>query len=56
MKNPHDDAAKWEDLARREPYFALRVDDDDTGVQSSSIETDAFFKTGEDDIAALFAA
>jgi SAM-dependent methyltransferase len=55
MKNPHDDAARWEDLARREPYFALRVDDDDA-VQSSRIATDAFFKTGEDDISALFAA
>jgi SAM-dependent methyltransferase len=56
MKNPHDDAARWEDLARREPYFALRVDDDDAGVQSSGIATDAFFQTGEDDIAALLAA
>jgi SAM-dependent methyltransferase len=56
MKNPHDDAARWEDLARREPYFALRVDDDDAGVQSSSVANDAFFKTGEDDISALFAA
>lgn len=55
MKNPHDDAARWEDLARREPYFALRVDDDDA-VQSNSVATDAFFKTGEDDISALFAA
>src|SRR2546423_9209040 len=56
MKNPHDDAARWEDLARREPYFALRVDDDDSGVQSSRNANDAFSQTGEDDISALFAA
>ena len=49
-------AADWEELARREPYFAVLTHDDLLGVQSSDVATTAFFETGEADIAALLAA
>ncbi|HEV7240671.1 MAG TPA: class I SAM-dependent methyltransferase [Thermoanaerobaculia bacterium] len=57
MKKPDDDyAAKWEEVARHEPYFALLADHGEAGVESNAVANDAFFKTGEDDIAALLAA
>jgi SAM-dependent methyltransferase len=56
MKKPDDSAAGWEELARHEPYFPVRTADDQAGVDSSTVASDAFFKTGEDDIAALLAA
>ena len=48
-------AEDWEELARREPYFAVLTHDDLLGVQSSDVATTAFFETGEDDIASLLA-
>lgn len=56
MKDSRDDAARWKELARNEPYFAVLGNGDDSGSQGSSIANEAFFKTGEDDIAALFTA
>jgi SAM-dependent methyltransferase len=60
MKKPDDDyadyRAQWEEVARHEPYFALLADHGEAGVESSAVANDAFFKTGEDDIAALLAA
>lgn len=46
----------WEELARREPYFAVLTHDDLLGVQSSDVATTAFFETGEADVASLLAA
>jgi SAM-dependent methyltransferase len=48
-------AEDWEELARREPYFAVLTHDDFLGVQSSDVATTAFFETGEADIASLLA-
>lgn len=44
-----DYAAGWEKLARQEPYFPVLAD-------GSRIASDAFFQSGEDDVAALLAA
>jgi len=49
-------AEDWEELAQREPYFAVLTHDDLLGVQSSDVATTAFFETGEADIASLLAA
>jgi len=49
-------AEEWEQLARREPYFAVLTDAGLPGVESGSIATSAFFDTGEADIAALLAS
>ncbi len=46
----------WEELARREPYFAVLTHDHLLGVQSSDVATTAFFETGEADVASLLAA
>lgn len=54
MKDRH--AADWEELAQREPYFAVLTHDDFLGVQSSDVASTAFFETGEADIAALLEA
>ena len=54
MKDRHAD--DWEELAQREPYFAVLTHDDFLGVQSSNVASTAFFETGEADIAALLAA
>ncbi|MEK6372106.1 MAG: class I SAM-dependent methyltransferase [Acidobacteriota bacterium] len=51
-----DHAADWEELARREPYFAVLTNDGSRGVPGNAAATAAFFDTGEDDIAALLAA
>ena len=48
MKKPDDDSS-WEELARQEPYFPLLAD-------GSTVASDTFFKTGEDDLSALLAA
>src|SRR5688572_24254351 len=49
MKKPDDGAARWEEIARQEPYFAVLAD-------GNRIADDAFFQSGEDDISALLAA
>ena len=49
-------AEDWEELARREPYFAVLTHDDLLGVQSSDVATTAFFETGEADVASLLEA
>lgn len=49
MKKPDDCAARWEKIARQEPYFAVLAD-------GNRIADDAFFQSGEDDISALLAA
>jgi SAM-dependent methyltransferase len=50
------DASDWEELARREPYFAVLTSDGLPGVASNSVATAEFFETGEADIAALLEA
>lgn len=54
MKDPH--AGDWEELARREPYFAVLTDRGLAGVEANRIATSAFLETGEADIAALMEA
>jgi len=49
-------AAAWEELARREPYFAVLSNGGCQQLVGTAKATDAFFETGEDDIAALLAA
>jgi 2-polyprenyl-3-methyl-5-hydroxy-6-metoxy-1,4-benzoquinol methylase len=49
------DAADWEELARREPYFAVLTNEGFLGVESNTIATRAFFDTGEADISSLLA-
>lgn len=56
MKKRDDEASSWEERARREPYFPLLADDDALRVAGSGSASDAFFQTGEDDVAALLAA
>lgn len=46
----------WEDLARREPYFALLNDDGSPDVAGSANATAAFFEAGEGDVATLLPA
>lgn len=48
MKDPN--AERWEELAKREPYFTVLTADGD------QIDRKAFFETGEEDIAALLEA
>jgi len=40
----------WEELARREPYFDVLT------TEGSQVATEAFFETGEEDVATLLAA
>jgi SAM-dependent methyltransferase len=54
MKNR--DAADWEELARREPYFPVLTNEGFLGVESSSIASTEFFDTGEADISSLLGA
>lgn len=50
------DASDWEELARREPYFAVLTSEGLPGVASNRVSTAEFFETGEADIAALLEA
>lgn len=43
----------WETLAQREPYFSVLTDD---RFRGDGVDIDAFFATGEADVARLFAA
>jgi SAM-dependent methyltransferase len=54
VKDRHAD--DWEELARREPYFAVLTDEGFLGVAGNTVATAAFFETGEADIASLLAA
>jgi SAM-dependent methyltransferase len=54
MRDRH--AADWEELARREPYFAVLTHEGYLGVESNSVATAAFFESGEADLAALLEA
>ncbi|MEA2490215.1 MAG: hypothetical protein QOH21_2007 [Acidobacteriota bacterium] len=56
MKTRKDDAARWEALARREAYFPVLSRDGDPAVESSGVASQAFFQTGEEDVAALLGA
>src|ERR1700682_3754164 len=49
-------AADWEELARREPYFAILTSEGLAGVEGSRIATPAYFETGEADFSSLLAA
>lgn len=49
-------AEDWEELARREPYFAVLTNEGFLGASGNSIATAAFFETGEADIASLLSA
>src|ERR1700704_1336348 len=49
-------AKDWEELARREPYFAVLTNEGFLGVEGNSVATTAFFDTGEADISSLLAA
>jgi SAM-dependent methyltransferase len=48
VKDPN--AARWEELAKRDPYFAVLT------TEGDRVAPEAFFETGEEDIAALLAA
>lgn len=50
------DPADWEDLARREPYFALLNDEGAPEVAGNAEATSAFFDAGEGDVATLLPA
>jgi SAM-dependent methyltransferase len=50
------DAADWEELARREPYFAILTSDGLPDVGSGRVATPAYFETGEADISSLLGA
>ncbi len=50
------DAADWEELARREPYFAILTSDGLPDVGSGRVATPAYFETGEADVSSLLAA
>jgi SAM-dependent methyltransferase len=54
VKNDH--SADWEELARREPYFALLGDDGAPEVGGNTRPTAGFFDAGEADIDVLLAA
>jgi len=54
VKDRHAD--DWEELARREPYFAVLTNEGYLGVDGNSVATASFFETGEADIAALLPA
>jgi len=49
-------ADDWEELARREPYFAVLTDEGFLGVEGNAAATAEFFRTGEEDITSLLAA
>lgn len=50
------DAAHWEELARREPYFPVLTHEGFSEVGSNRVATAAFFETGEADISSLLQA
>ena len=50
------DASDWEELAGREPYFAVLTSEGLPGVAGNSVATTEFFETGVADIAALIEA
>jgi cyclopropane fatty-acyl-phospholipid synthase-like methyltransferase len=54
MKHLH--AADWEEIARRQPYFRVLTHDGSVETIGNDVATDAFFETGEADIAALIPA
>jgi SAM-dependent methyltransferase len=49
-------ADDWEELARREPYFAVLTDEGFLGVEGNAVATAEFFRTGEEDVASLLDA
>jgi SAM-dependent methyltransferase len=49
-------AADWEELARREPYFAILTSEGLPDVGSGLVATPAYFETGEADVSSLLAA
>jgi SAM-dependent methyltransferase len=49
-------AADWEELARREPYFAILTSEGLPDVGSGRVATPAYFETGESDVSSLLAA
>jgi SAM-dependent methyltransferase len=51
-----DHSSDWEELARREPYFALLDDDGKLDVAGNAIATAEFFDAGEEDVSALLSA
>ena len=50
------DAKDWEELAQREPYFALLTNEGVPDVAGNTVATAAYLETGESDIAELLAA
>lgn len=50
------DAAEWEALARREPYFSLLDSNGACDSAGSSVPSAAYFQSGEEDVATLLAA
>ncbi|MEO8378856.1 MAG: class I SAM-dependent methyltransferase [Acidobacteriota bacterium] len=54
MKDRHAD--DWEELAQREPYFAVLTNEGYLGAGGNREATAAFFETGEADVAALLPA
>ncbi len=53
VKDRH--AEDWEELARREPYFAVLTREDFLGAEKNAAATAAFFDIGETDVASLVA-
>lgn len=51
MKDHHAD--DWEELARREPYFAVLTSEEFLGAENNADTRTAFFEIGEADVAAL---
>jgi SAM-dependent methyltransferase len=54
VTNSH--AAEWEELARREPYFAVLTSEGLPGVEGNKVATAAFLQTGEEDMASILSA
>jgi SAM-dependent methyltransferase len=49
-------AEDWEELAQREPYFAVLTNEGLLGAAGNPVATAAFFETGEADVASLLEA
>lgn len=54
VKDRHPD--DWEELARKQPYFAVLTSEGCPGVESSAVATPAYFETGEADVSSLLEA
>src|SRR5438270_2257363 len=51
---PHHPEDDWEELARREPHFAVLTNEEFLSDRLTPNALERFYKTGEDDVAWLF--